>query len=266
KEKIELEVKVTDLAASVKVGEQEFTDLDAMVTSVKLQNDCLADQVHKLEASSAGLQEKVTVLRWLLTHDMELAIAKCLNSTEYHSALGAAIGKSIEKGMQEGLSAGITHGTGGRTLTDVVTYNPSVEADYLSALQCLQSVNFPLIMDLKTNKDASVEVIMNLLRLEDALAEKLGLVESHPHVDQLMVPIHHSPNQRVVDLYGVFVPLSEPLSAMALEGTEGTSGAAPDTTTALSGEEGAVADVEAVADEGADPFLDVSDAELDVLE
>ncbi|GKD35238.1 hypothetical protein Tco_1250747, partial [Tanacetum coccineum] len=33
--------------------------------------------------------------RWLLTHDMELAIAKCLNSTEYLSVLGATIGKAV---------------------------------------------------------------------------------------------------------------------------------------------------------------------------
>nr|GEW93842.1 hypothetical protein [Tanacetum cinerariifolium]GEZ53145.1 hypothetical protein [Tanacetum cinerariifolium] len=303
KEKGELEVKVTDLAASIKDREQEVTDLDAVVTSV----------VHKLEASAAGLQEKVTVYencmsqlekfqdekmeevdekfdklcadfsemalyleeklyphllttifgrRWLLTHDMELAIAKCLNSTEYICTLGAAIGKAIEKGMQEGLSAGITHGAGGRTLTEVFAYNPSAEADYLSALQRLQSVNFLLITELKANKDASVEMIMNLLCLEDALAKKLGLVESQPHVDQLMVPIHHSPDQRVVGssalslsldvsssrirmirenianhvsaLRGVFVLLSKPLSAMAFEGMEGTFGAAPDTTTALS--------------------------------
>ncbi|GKE27494.1 hypothetical protein Tco_1442878, partial [Tanacetum coccineum] len=60
KEKSEFDVKVANLAASVKVREQEVADLDAVVTSVKLQNDNLVDQVHKLEASSAGLQEKVT--------------------------------------------------------------------------------------------------------------------------------------------------------------------------------------------------------------
>nr|GFA65344.1 hypothetical protein [Tanacetum cinerariifolium] len=219
KEKSELEVKVTDLAALVKVREQEVADLDIVVTPVKLQNDSLADL---LEASSTGLQEKVTVCencmsqlekfedekmkevnekfnklcvdfvvmalhleekiyphllttifehRWLLTHGMELAIAKCLNSTEYLSTLGATIGKTIKKGMQEGLSTGITHGAGDRTLTDVAAYNPSAEADYLSALQRLQSTSFPLIVELKTNKDASVEVIMNLLRLEDTHAE-----------------------------------------------------------------------------------------------
>ncbi|GKD32547.1 hypothetical protein Tco_1248056, partial [Tanacetum coccineum] len=38
---------------------------------------------------------------WLLTHGLELAIAKCLNSTEYLSSLGAAIGKAAEKGLPD---------------------------------------------------------------------------------------------------------------------------------------------------------------------
>nr|GEZ97832.1 putative serine decarboxylase [Tanacetum cinerariifolium] len=189
-------------------------------------------------------------------------------------------------GMQEGLSAGITHGAEGRKLIDVATYNPSAKVDYLSALKCLKSVNFSLIAELKANKDASVETIMNLLRLEDALAEKLDLVESQPHVDQLM-KIKENISNHVSALRGVFVPLSEPLSAMDLEGTEGTSGAAPDTTTALSvtsisgstippistddykvvhtdGQEGTGG--ETVADESVVPYPNVSDTELDVLE
>ncbi|GKF85502.1 hypothetical protein Tco_0253329, partial [Tanacetum coccineum] len=44
KEKGELDVRVVDLAASVKVREQEAAALDAMVTTVKLQNDRLVDQ------------------------------------------------------------------------------------------------------------------------------------------------------------------------------------------------------------------------------
>ncbi|GKE20631.1 hypothetical protein Tco_1432143, partial [Tanacetum coccineum] len=54
-----LNVKVTDLAASVKVREQEVADLDAQVTAVKSQSDNLVGRVHELETSSAGLQEKV---------------------------------------------------------------------------------------------------------------------------------------------------------------------------------------------------------------
>ncbi|GKG47469.1 hypothetical protein Tco_0506954, partial [Tanacetum coccineum] len=75
--------------------------------------------------------------RWLLTYGMKLVVAKCLNSPEYLSALGAAISKAIEKGMQDGLAAGITHGQEGRVLTDVDAFNPSMESDYISALQDL---------------------------------------------------------------------------------------------------------------------------------
>nr|GEZ24595.1 hypothetical protein [Tanacetum cinerariifolium] len=277
REKNELSVKVTDLSASVKVKEQEVADLDAQVTAIKLHNDNLVGQVHELEISSTGLQEKVAAyedfisqlekfqdekLEELLTYGMELAVVKCMNSTEYLSALGAAISKAVEKGMQEGLSAGITHGAKGRKLADVAAYNPSAEADYLSSLQHLQNVNFFLIAELKSNKDASVDTRMNLLRLDDVLAERLGLTESQPHVNQLMVPIYYSLDQHVVGasalslslevshsrvkktreniakhvsaLRGVFVPLTKPLSAVALEGMEGTFGSTHDATTTLS--------------------------------
>nr|GEX83839.1 hypothetical protein [Tanacetum cinerariifolium] len=174
-----------------------------------------------------------------------------LKEAEAAEAIRAAISKAVDKGMQEGLSAGITHGAEGRKLADVAAYNPFVEADYLSALQRLQNVNFSLIAELKSNKDASVDTIMIRLRLDDAFAERLGLIKSQPHANQLMVPIHHSPDQRVVGasalslsldvsysqvrkireniashvsaLRGVFVPLSEPVSAAALEGTKARS-------------------------------------------
>ncbi|GJX82372.1 hypothetical protein Tco_0331853 [Tanacetum coccineum] len=186
KEKGELDVRVVDLAASVKVREQEAAALDVVVTTVKLQNDRLVDQVHELETSSVGLQEKVAVYencmsqldkfqdermkevndkfdkqdvdviemalhleerfyphllttivgcRWLYTHGIKLAIAKCLHSLEYLSTLGAAISRAIEKGIQDGLAVGITHGHEGRVLSDVAAFNPFAESDYISTLQ-----------------------------------------------------------------------------------------------------------------------------------
>nr|GEY16710.1 hypothetical protein [Tanacetum cinerariifolium] len=157
--------------------------------------------------------------RWLLALGMKLAIIRCLNSAEYMYALGAAVSKVVEKGMQEELSAGITHGAKDRKLADVTAYNPSAKADYLSALQRLQNVNFSLIAELKSNKDASVDIIRNLFRLDDALAESasalsLSLDVSHSRVRKIRENIasHVSAHR------DVFVPLSEPLSAMTLEG------------------------------------------------
>nr|GEW40974.1 hypothetical protein [Tanacetum cinerariifolium] len=296
KEQNALDVKVTELETSAKSKERKVTDLNALVTAVKSQNDNLTNRVHELEISSFELQEKITVYencmdqlekfqddrmrvvndkfdklyvdfvemalhmdekfyphllitisgrRWLLTLGMKLAIANYLNSLEYLYALGTAIGKAIKKGMQDGLAVGITHDKEGRVLADVAAYNPFVEADYIFALQQLQKVNFSLLARLKSNKDASVETVMDILRLEGPLAEKLWLNELQPHINQLMVPIHSSPDKVVVGaialslaldvssvsvqkirenianhrstLRDFFVPLAEPLSAAVFQ-------------------------------------------------
>ncbi|GJV83139.1 hypothetical protein Tco_1523037 [Tanacetum coccineum] len=211
KEKSELDVKVVDLAASVKVHELE-TSSAGLQEKVTAYEDCMGkleefqdermrvvdDKFNNLYADfveiSLHLEDKfyphllttIAGRRWLLTYDMKLAIIKCLHSPEYLSALGVAISKGIEKGIQDGLATGITHGLERRVLKDVVAFNPSAESDYISALQELQDVNFSLLAELKSA------------------------------------------------LRDVFVPLVEPLSSVALEGTEGTSGTTPDTTTTLS--------------------------------
>nr|GEV96224.1 hypothetical protein [Tanacetum cinerariifolium] len=305
KERNALDVKVADLEASMVSKECERTDLHAQLTFVKSHNDSLADQVHELEVASFVLQEKLSSYenlterleefqdaqlkvvndkfdklyadfvemalhlkerfyphllttisgrRWLLTHGMELAISKCLKSFEYLSALGATIGKVIEKDMQDGLSAGITHGMKGRALTDVSTYNPSAEADYIFALQ------------------------------HETLAERLGLTELHPHVDQLMVwKIKENIAGQRSALRDVFFPLFEPFSAEVLTGAGGTSDTVPATavaTTALSKTLASTSTVapisvddyvvvgtddQAGADGNADPFPNVDDAELNIL-
>nr|GEZ23382.1 hypothetical protein [Tanacetum cinerariifolium] len=276
KEKSELEFNMTDLAASVKVREQEVADLDVVVTSVKLQNNSLADQVHKLEVAYFGFQEKLSHYEILTERleefqDAQLKVANdkleklyadfCLHSSEYLSALEAAIGKAIEKGMQDGLAVRITHG----------------------------------VEELRSNKDASVDTIMNILRLEDNLAERVvvgatSLSFSLDVSDARVRKIRENIASQRLALRDVFTPIYEPFSAEVLTGTRGTSDIvhAP-ITTALSvtfiftstippistddyeiahteGGEDAIANVEAIADEGADPFPDVSGAELDVSE
>ncbi|GJU05491.1 hypothetical protein Tco_1121921 [Tanacetum coccineum] len=247
---------------------KEFQDAQLKIVNDKfdkLYADFVEMDLHLEEKFYPHLLTTISGHMWLLTHGIELAIINCLHSPEYLSALRAAVGKAIEKGMQDGLSAGIIHGKEGMVLTDVDAHNSFAEADYISALQQLQSVNFSLLSKLKSNKDASIETVMDILRLENALAEKLGLTELQPHVDQLMVPIHHSPDKVVVGastlslaldvssihvqkirenianhkstLHDVFVPLAEPFSAVVLTGTEDTPNTADATaniTTALS--------------------------------
>nr|GEW02090.1 hypothetical protein [Tanacetum cinerariifolium] len=158
--------------------------------------------------------------------------------------------------------------------------------DYIFALQQLQNVNFSLLAELKSNTDSSVETLMNILRLEEALTERLGLNELQPHVDQLMVPIHHSPDKTVVgaiDL-SLFLDVSSVCVQKIRENivsTKGTSNAVTTaaTTTALSSilvsistvnpiyiddYEVMEADDQSVAGGNAAPFPNVDDADLHI--
>nr|GEY81058.1 hypothetical protein [Tanacetum cinerariifolium] len=241
----------------------------------KLYTDFVEMALHLEEKLYPHLLTTIFGRKWLPTHSMELAIANCLNSPEYLSALRAAIGKAIEKGMQDGLSAGITHGKEGRVLLDVSAYNPSAEVDYISTLQQLQNVNFYLLARLKSSKDASVETVMNILRLEGPFVEKLGLNELQLNVDKLMVPIHHSPDQVVVGA----TALSLALDVSSTEGTSNTAVVTAGTTMVLSitfASASTIAPIsvdeyevmgandQAVADENAASFPNIDDAELNI--
>ncbi|GJX79580.1 hypothetical protein Tco_0327729 [Tanacetum coccineum] len=153
----------------------------------------------------------------------------------------------------------------GRELEALRPNNPSAAEDYDTALRELRAVEFSLLADLKSNKDASTETVMDLLRLSDPLANLPGMSDLQPDVEQLMVPIHRPEDQVVLGassltfslsvsrdrverirrniaehrsaLAGVFAPLAEPFSVQSLNGAVNTSDVAPSavaTTTALS--------------------------------
>ncbi|GJR68089.1 hypothetical protein Tco_0014154 [Tanacetum coccineum] len=224
-EKESLDRKVAELQSSVSTKDLELKDLNVAMPSLRSLKDGLVDQIEEFQDVQMNIvNDKVANLdadlleialhleerfyphllttisgrRWLLTHGLKLAIVKCLNSQEYLLALGAAISRAIENGMQDGLSAGIDHGKAGRGIADVVTYNSAAEADYNSALQRLREVDFPLLVELKSHKDASVEDIMNLLRLEGPLVDAPGMNDLQPNIDQLMLHVHRSEDQVVL--------------------------------------------------------------------
>nr|GEY47071.1 hypothetical protein [Tanacetum cinerariifolium] len=146
KDNSELEIKVTDLVTSVKVREQEVADLDVVVTSVKLQNDSLADQVHKLEVASFRFQEKLSHYE---------------NLTERHGS--SSRGKVLPSSLP-------------------MAWNLLLPSAYtlLSIFLCLEWPLGRLLrkeckMELRSNKDAIVDTIMNILRLEDNLTKMLDV-------------------------------------------------------------------------------------------
>ncbi|GJW68625.1 hypothetical protein Tco_0123049 [Tanacetum coccineum] len=174
---------------------EEFQDAQLKVVNdkvAKLDADLAEMACHLEENFYPHLLTTISGQRWLLTHGLKLVLVKCLNSSEYLTALGAAISRAIEKEMQDGLVEGIDHDREGRSLIDVVTYKPSAEEDFNSALQELCP-----------------------------LADAPGMGDLQPDIEQLKVPIHRSEDQ---------TPLSEPLSVQNLIGVASTSASVPAAT------------------------------------
>nr|GEX54400.1 hypothetical protein [Tanacetum cinerariifolium] len=277
KERDALDVKVTDLEASVVGKERDLTDLNAQLTYVKSQNDSIPDKVHELEVSFAELQEKILVYDncmeqlekfqddWMKVVDDKLA--KLDSDLAKMACHLAAISCAIEKGMQSGLAVDINHGREGRSLADVATYNPDVEANFNTALQELREVDFPLLAKLKSYKDASTKDIMNVHRLEGALADVHGMKELQPDVEQLKVPIHRSEDQEE-STSGV-VP-SASVTTTTLSTTFASASSIPPISTndyeivGVDGQEGAGTDGRAVIDGNFSSFPNVDDVELHI--
>ncbi|GKD02525.1 hypothetical protein Tco_1177499 [Tanacetum coccineum] len=249
----ELEISSTDLREKLEMYEGSLKQLEEFQDNLmgplrtrlaEIDADFTRCCMRFQESFHPHLLNVVAGRRWLLTHGMKLLVVKCLNSNEYMEALGHAFGRAIEKGMQEGLAAGIEHGQAGRCLTDLEAYIPSAEDDFNSAIRDLRDLNFPLLQELSDKKDASTWDIMDLLRLDDVVAETLGMTDLQPDVSQLMVPVHHKQDRVVIGsqalsvaldicrgrvekmernlierlpfLKGVFVSIDDPLSAEAL--------------------------------------------------
>nr|GEW51206.1 hypothetical protein [Tanacetum cinerariifolium] len=154
--------------------------------------------------------------------------------------------------MQDGLAAGIDQRMAERSLVDVSAYNPSAEANYVHVITAICAVDFPLLAQLESQKDASMADIMDLLRLEGPAAEALEASHLQPSPEQLMVPIHrledhvvigetslafsldvaHTRVQRIrgdvaarrLSFTDAMVPLIEPLSVKSLMSEASSSG------------------------------------------
>ncbi|GKC82336.1 hypothetical protein Tco_1138053 [Tanacetum coccineum] len=130
--------------------------------------------------------------RWLLTHGIQLALLKCLKSSEYQGILGHALGQAVDFGMQEGLEAGHEHGVARRSLSVVDAYNPEVaSADYVNAVKALKDAHFPLVDLLKSKKDVWMDEVLDCFLLDGPLAELSEVASLQPCIEQLSIPIHH---------------------------------------------------------------------------
>ncbi|GJX53886.1 hypothetical protein Tco_0282255 [Tanacetum coccineum] len=211
--------KITSLASerdrlasevsSLRIGFKDFKE--KMEIQQEEQAQELYNRVAELEAHVMDVSGRLegefyptylTLLagrRWLLTHGIQLALLKCLKSSEYQGILGHALGRAVDFGMQEGLEAGYEHGVAGRSLSVVDAYNPEVaSADYVNAVKALEDAHFPLVDLLKSKKDAGMDEVLDCFLLDGPLAELPEAASLQPCIEQLSIPIHHAGDKTAV--------------------------------------------------------------------
>nr|GEX59376.1 hypothetical protein [Tanacetum cinerariifolium] len=109
--------------------------------------------------------------RWVIGHDLRLAVMKCAESLELRQTFADVVSAGLVKGMSEGLRHGIEHGRVGRDLAAIEAYNPEADSKYVKALQDLKDLRYPLVDQLKKLKDAPMDLIMSSLYLESNIRE-----------------------------------------------------------------------------------------------
>nr|GEZ38251.1 hypothetical protein [Tanacetum cinerariifolium] len=72
------------------------------------------------------------------------------------------------------------------------------KANYISTVNALRVMDFPLLGQLESHKDASIAVIMGLLHLEGPAAETLKASQLQPSPEQLMLLVHQLEDQVVI--------------------------------------------------------------------
>ncbi|GJR65351.1 hypothetical protein Tco_0011416 [Tanacetum coccineum] len=130
---LEMNAQVAKLNDDLSILRLSFGELSAKAATLESQKDSLTDQDEQVKVLSGRVAKL----------DSELM-------TEYLAVLGEAIRCIINKGMQDGLVAGIDHGKARRGLVDIVSYNPSVEANYVFAVNALLTMDLPLFARLES--------------------------------------------------------------------------------------------------------------------
>nr|GEV50432.1 hypothetical protein [Tanacetum cinerariifolium] len=115
-----------------------------------------------------------------------------LGSSELRQAFADAVSVRIAKGLSEGLRHGLEHGQAQLSLESIEAYDPEAEAKFVAALQALKDLKYPLVDQLESLKDASIDVIMAVLYLESDTGDDASqdIRDLHPSSSQLTIPVY----------------------------------------------------------------------------
>nr|GEV53918.1 hypothetical protein [Tanacetum cinerariifolium] len=201
--------------AIVEAAELSCDELSIKAASLESDKDKLIDQVSQLEGTCFELRDEVMGYKLFneqieAVQDVQVKMLSDRVAELDANLIGMALHLDEEfyphcfttiagqRGMQVGLAAGIDLGKAEMDLTDVAAYDLSAKANYMSDVSALRVVNFHLLAQLESHKDASIADLLGLLHLEGPAAETPEAILLYPYPEQLMLPIHRLEDQLVI--------------------------------------------------------------------
>nr|GEV46703.1 hypothetical protein [Tanacetum cinerariifolium] len=183
---------------------QELENMWALFSDLQYEDNRVeprcADMAARLDALSIDFDKElyphmliaIAGRRWTIGRGLRLAMMKCGESIELRQAFANVVSARIAKGMSEGLKHEVKHGQAKLDLEAIEAYDPKAEAKYIAALHALKNLKYPLVDQLKSLKDAPIDVIMASLHLESDTEDDAPqwVRELHPSSSQLTIPVY----------------------------------------------------------------------------
>nr|GEX07930.1 hypothetical protein [Tanacetum cinerariifolium] len=163
--------------------EQRCTEMDARIDALSIDFD---------EELYPHMLTAIAGRRWVIGYGLRLAVMKCGESTELRQAFADVVSAGIAKGMSEGLKHGVEHRKANLSFEAIEAYDPEAEAKYIAALHALKDLKYPIVDQLKSLKDAPMDVIMASLHLESDTGDDAPqwIHELCPSSSQLKIPVY----------------------------------------------------------------------------
>nr|GEU42221.1 hypothetical protein [Tanacetum cinerariifolium] len=163
--------------------EQRCAEMDARLDALSIDFD---------EEIYPHMLTAIAGRRWVIGRGLRLAVMKCGESLELRQAFADAVSVGIAKGLSEGLRHGLEHGQAQRSLESIEAYDPKAEAKFVTALQALKDLKYPLVDQLEGLRDAPMDVIMAALNLESDTGDDASqdICDLRPISSQLTIPVY----------------------------------------------------------------------------
>nr|GEW60183.1 hypothetical protein [Tanacetum cinerariifolium] len=201
---LEAEGDMKKVAKDKSVGlSQELKDMRARSSDLQVSNERLSQQVATLQEQVSGEEKQKAAFEEFKQYEDSRVEQRCakidarldalsidFDEELYPHMLTAIAG--IVKGMSEGLRHGVEHGQAQLSLESIEVYDPEAKAKYVSALQALKDLKYPLVDQFESLKDAPMDVIMAALYLESDTGDDAPqhIRDLHPSSSQLTIPVY----------------------------------------------------------------------------